>query len=182
MEENKQTDIIVTDFSRAFYKVGHKRLLHKLQCYGVRGQNIRWITNFLTNKRQRVVLDGTTSSDIEIESGVPQGSVLGPCLFLFYINDLPAEMSTSVRLFADDTIMYMTIQSDEDATLLQQDLDKLNSWSGDWLMGINPRKYHSITVTRKRNIYHNQYTFNGIVLDTVPSAKYLGVTITTDLK
>ena len=109
MEENKQTGIIVTDFSTAFDKVGHKRLLHKLQYYWVRGQNIRWITNFLTNRGQRVVLFDTTSSDIEVESGVPQGSVLGPCLFLFYINDLPAKMSTSVRLSADDTIIYMTI-------------------------------------------------------------------------
>ena len=93
-------------------------------------------------------------------------------------------MSTSVRLYADDTIMYMNIQSDEDAKLLQQDLDKLNSWSGDWLMELNPRKCHSVTVTRKRTIYiyHHQYTLNGIVLDTVPSAKYLGITITTNLK
>ena len=182
MEENKQTDIIVTDFSRAFDKVGHRRLLHKLEHYGVRGHNIRWIANFLMNRRQRVVLDGTTSSDVEVESGVPQGSVLGPCLFLFYINDLPEQMSTSVRLFADDTIMYMTIQSEEDAKLLQEDLDKLSSWSSKWLMELNARKCHSISVTRKRTRYHHQYTLNGTVLDSVPSAKYLGITITTDLK
>ena len=119
---------------------------------------------------------------VEVGSGVPQGSVLGPCLFLFYINDLPDHMSTSVRLFADDTIMYMTIQSAEDAKLLQQDLDTLSSWSNRWLMDLNAKKCHSISVTRKRNRLHHQYTLNGTVLDSVTSAKYLGITITTDLK
>lgn len=182
MEDNKQTDIIVTDFSKAFDKVGHKRLLRKLEYYGIRGRNIRWISSFLTNRRQQVVLEGSTSSDVEVESGVPQGSVLGPCLFLFYVNDLPENMSSTVRLFADDTIMYMTIQSPDDAKSLQQDLDELCTWSSKWLMELNARKCHSISVTRKKTRSLHQYTLNGTALDSVTSAKYLGITITPDLK
>ena len=181
MEENKQTDIIITDFSKAFDKVGHKRLLQKMDFYGVRGKNIRWISSFLHNRKQQVVLDGCTSSDAEVRSGVPQGSVLGPCLFLFYINDLPDQLSSKARLFADDAIMYMTIQAPEDARLLQQDLDTLSSWSRKWMMELNPRKCHAITVTRKKTRFIHQYSLNGEILDSVSSAKYLGVTITSDL-
>ena len=109
LDQGRQTDVLVMYFSKAFHKVGHQRLLRKLEYYGVRGRNLQWISNFLLHRRQQVVLDGYQSSPIEVESGVPQGSVLGPCLFLYYINDLPDKLSSSVRLFADDAIIYVTI-------------------------------------------------------------------------
>ena len=182
MEENKQTDVLITDFSKAFDKVGHGRLLQKLHYYGIRGRSNRWIANFLRNRRQRVVLDGSQSDEVEVDSGVPQGSVLGPCLFLYYINDLPNKMSSTVRLFADDAIMYLTIRTQQDTVELQDDLHALCNWASDWKMELNSQKCQVITVTRKRTRIQHQYRMNGAVLDSVTSTKYLGITITQDLK
>ena len=182
MEENRQTDVLITDFSKAFDKVGHGRLLQKLDHYGIRGRNNRWIANFLSNRKQRVVLDGSQSAEVDVDSGVPQGSVLGPCLFLFYINDLPDKMSSTARLFADDAIMYLTIQTQQDASNLQEDLNVLGKWASDWKMELNTQKCQVITVTRKRTRINHQYMLNGVALDSVTSTKYLGITITQDLK
>lgn len=98
-----QTDILIMDFAKAFDKVNHSLLLHKLHDYGVQDSVNRWIGNFLSNRRQAVIVEGAQSDYIDVKSGVPQGSVLGPCLFLVYINDLPKKLSSKVRMFADDT-------------------------------------------------------------------------------
>ena len=92
LECSKQTDVLIMDFSKAFDKVNHSMLLHKLQRYGVQGTTNTWITNFLNNRRQAVVVSGASSHFVNIMSGVPQGSVLGPCLFLAYINDMPEKL------------------------------------------------------------------------------------------
>ena len=113
------------DFSKAFDKVGHKRLLEKLDFYGIRGKTNQWIKTFLQDRRQAVVVEGEMSEYVNVLSGVPQGSVLGPSLFLFYINDIHNNLNSIVRLFADDTICYLTIKSQEDAQTLQADLDRL---------------------------------------------------------
>ena len=96
--------------------------------YGIKGKTNDWIRAFLSNRTQRVVIAGEASDTIDIESGVPQGSVLGPSLFLFYINDMPLNVNSTVRLFADDTLMYLVVSSDTDAGILQSDLDKLAEW------------------------------------------------------
>jgi hypothetical protein len=134
MSSGKQTNVLVMDFSKAFDKVSHSLLIHKLNHYGIRGKTNTWIQNFLSNRTQAVVVDGETSNFISVESGVPQVSVLGPSLFLFYINDMPQGLSSAIRLFADDTIVYLTISSDTDAQTLQSDLDKLGIWekNGKW--------------------------------------------------
>ena len=125
MENGKQTDILVMDFSKAFDKVSHSLLLHKLHYYGIQGELNSWIQNFLFNRKQAVVLEGDKSDYryVAVESGVPQGSVLEPILFLYYINDIPAGLLSTMRLFADDTIAYLAIKSNRDALTLQQDLD-----------------------------------------------------------
>ena len=106
-----QTDLIIMDFSKAFDKVPHRRLQYKLNWYGIRGTTHAWIHNFLQGRSQRVVSEGTQSSSHPVLSGVPQGTVLGPILFLIYINDLPDEASSStIRLFADDCILYHSIK------------------------------------------------------------------------
>ena len=102
-----QTDLILLDFSKAFDKVNHAKLLWKLHRYGIRGNALAWISAFLGNLSQMVVLDGEESGLVPVTSGVPQGSVLGPILFLIYSNDLPDELSSHVRLFADDTAVYL---------------------------------------------------------------------------
>jgi hypothetical protein len=106
-------------------------LVHKLDHYGIRGKTNTWIQNFLKDRKQSVVVEGVTSEYISVQSGVPQGSVLGPSLFL-YINDMLDNIRSTVRLFADDTIMYLMITSDVDAVHLQEDLDKLASWEQAW--------------------------------------------------
>ena len=107
----KQTDLILLDFSKAFDKVAHEKLPQKLHAYGIRGDTLKWIKDFLDNRKQSVVTNGISSSPIPVSSGVPQGSVLGPILFLAYINDLPEQVRSRVRLFADDTAMYLCISS-----------------------------------------------------------------------
>ena len=114
LESSKQTDVLIMDFSKAFNKVNHSLLLHKLQRYGVQGTTNTWIANFLNNRRQAVVVSGASSHFMNVMSGVPQGSVLGPCLFLAYINDMPEKLSALARLFADDTAVYKTISNGHD--------------------------------------------------------------------
>ena len=122
----KQTDIILLDFSKAFEKVNHGKLLWKLHQYGIRRHVLNWIRAFLVSRFQRVVIAGGESESIPVTSGVPQGSVLGPILFLVYINDLPDEVCSQVRLFADDTALYLTMKNEDDGSTLQNDLDILS--------------------------------------------------------
>ena len=108
------TDIIYTDFRKAFDSVAHKRLLLKLKCYGIGGKMLLWLENFLTGRRQRVVLNGSFSRWSEVVSGVPQGSVLGPMLFLFFVNELPNTVNVKIKLFANDCKLYTSVASTED--------------------------------------------------------------------
>jgi hypothetical protein len=182
MQEGKQTDVLVMDFSKAFDKVGHKHLLCKLNHYGITGKTNLWIENFLKDRTQTVVIDDEKSYTGNVISGVPQGSVLGPCLFLIYINDMPDNITSTVRLFADDTIAYIAITCPDDATTLQRDLDKLADWETKWQMEFHPEKCQVLQITRNRTRRINSsYVLHGHTLEIVDAAKYLGVTITSDL-
>ena len=114
-----------------------------------------------------VVLDGEESGSVPVTSVVPQGSVLGPILFLIYINDLPDELSSQVRLFADDRAVYLTIGGAEDGKLLQNDLDRLSVWEDRWDMEFNPSKCQVVRVTSSRNPFNFSYTLHGQVLEVV---------------
>ena len=152
--DNKgQTDVTLLDFSKAFDKVPHHRLLHKLDFYGIRGSLHSRISSFLGNRSQEVLLDGVTSSSAQVQSGVPQGSILGPLLFLLFINDLQEYISpkSTARLFADDCILYRTLETESDARDLQLDLDRLQQWEKDWLMEFHPRNVKSFTLPPKEN-------------------------------
>ena len=181
-QSNKQTDVIVMDFSKAFDKVSHSRLLYKLEWYGITGQTYSWVQDFLKNRSQKVVLDGTESDSSWVSSGVPQGSVLGPILFLIYINDLPDCVNSNVRLFADDTILYRKINSSTDVKDLQADLNSLENWESDWQMEFHPGKCQIIRVTKSLTPLDTEYFLHGHKLEAVSSAKYLGITINHDLK
>ena len=113
-EDKIQTDLIVLDFRKAFDVVPHQRLLHKLDHYEIRGSTLLWLQNFLTTRSQKVVVDGSFSETAHVGSGVPQGTLLVLILFLFYINDLPSSVSSDVRLFADDCLLYRPIRTKAD--------------------------------------------------------------------
>ena len=106
LQGGKQTDVIVMDFSKAFDKVNHSLLVDKLNHYGIQGRTNTWIRNWLADRTQTVVLEGVRSYTARVRSGVPQGSVLGPCLFLYYINDIPNNVKSKVRLFADIHLIF----------------------------------------------------------------------------
>ena len=182
-EEGKQTDMIVLDFSKAFDKVNHSLLIHKLHHYGVTrsGRLSNWIKNFLSDRRQAVVVEGSISEPCSVRSGVPQGSVLGPSLFLVYINDLPEQITSQARLFADDTAAYRIRASATDIDHLQEDLRRLEIWEDSWEMSFHPDKCTTLPVTRKTTPFTSEYHLHGQILKTVESAKYLGVTIQKNL-
>ena len=148
--EGFNPDVLVMDFSKAFDKVGHQRLLEKVTRYGITGPTKRWVAQFLSDRTQTVVLEGHRSDTVPVTSGVPQGSVLGPCLFLLYINDMAEKLNSTVRLFADDTIAYLAIGDNNDAASLQHDLDLLASWEQTWQMEFHPDKCQVLRVSRKR--------------------------------
>ena len=110
-----QNDLVLLDFSKAFDKLSHHKLLLKLHRYGIRGPTLKWIQAFLSDRTQTVILENEKSNTVPVTPGVPQGSVLGPILFLIYINDLPDSIKSKVRLFADDTAIYLAVSSLEDA-------------------------------------------------------------------
>lgn len=172
---------ILLDFAKAFDKVPHRRLLHKLNFYGIRGCTLQWIESFLTDRKQRVLVEGLSSNIVDVNSGVPQGTVMGPLLFLAYINDLPEVVQSNVKLFADDCLVYRTICSTSDTVQLQQDLSALEKWERDWQMAFHPQKCTTIHISRKRHPIKASYHLHGHTLEEVPSGKYLGVTISEDL-
>ena len=181
LNSKQQIDAVLLDFSKAFDKAPHHRLALKLQHYGVRGKTLEWIRSFLADRTQPVVADGETSRPANVSSGVPQRTVLGPLLFLVYINDLPLRVKSTSRLFADDCMLYRTINSEADPKTLQEDLDNLQDWERDWMMSFNPDKYEVIRITNKRRIINSQYSIHGQQLQETNKAKYLGVTIDNKL-
>ena len=128
-DKGNQTDVAILDFSKAFDTVPHKKLLHKLEQYGIEGCILAWLKDFLTNRKMKTVVEGEKSDDVKVDSGVPQGTVLGLLMFLCHINDLPDTVKSQVRLFADDCLLYRTIKSQSDHEILQQDLNNLQKWA-----------------------------------------------------
>ena len=181
LDKNKQVDVFILDFEKAFDTVPHELLKAKLFSLGVSRQVITWVDSFLSNRSQSVVVNGTSSASAPVLSGVPQGSVLGPVLFLSYINDIVGVASSEVRLFADDCVCYRVIDDPSDCDVLQRDIYNLGQWAKTWGMRFHPAKCNVMSITRKYNPTLFKYTLNGANLTRVDSIKYLGVTITKDL-
>ena len=149
-----ETRAIFLDISKAFDKVWHKGLIYKLRQYGFSGNLLALLTDFLSNRKQRVVLNGQHSSWADIKAGVPQGSILGPLLFLVYINDLTENLHSNPKLFADDTSLF-SIVADEalSNSYLNDDLKKINDWAYKWKMSFNPdstKPAHEVVFSRKK--------------------------------
>ena len=183
IDDKYQTDVIILDFSKAFDTVPHRRLLQKLERYGLDHSCLNWIAEWLNQRTQVVVLDGEQSGAVNVRSGVPQGTVLGPLLFLLYINDIGSNISSTIKLFADDCLLYRRIETTNDTDLLQEDLEKLSDWSKLWLMNFNVKKCNSMSITTKKKVLtpHEPYNISGSALERVSEATYLGVIISANL-
>ena len=164
-------DAILLDFSKAFDKVPHQWLLCKLNHYGVRGQVLNWITSFLAGRSQSVVCEGSASTAKRVISGVPQGTVLGPLLFLVYIIDLPSCVQSTPRLFADDCLLYRRKNARSDCDILQNDLDRLQEWATTWPMCFNPDKCEVLCVTWRTEMSQSSYSINNTTLKLVPGER-----------
>ena len=143
---------------------------------------MKWIDAFLCFRQQRVVVNGVKSDWAPVVSGVPQGTVLGLLLFSLHINDIMSDIESEIRLFADDCVCYRHIKDIEDTLKLQKDIDRLGIWARKWGMRFQPVKCNMMQLTKKHNKIQASYTLEGTVLENVDSIKYLGVTITSDLK
>jgi len=176
-----QTDLILLDFSKAFDKVSHEHLYHKLHHYGIRGNTLEWLKDFLTGRKQQVLVNGEQSDSTQVTSGVPQGTVLAPLLFLCFINDLPKNILSTVRIYADDVILYTPVNSIEDCYQLQNDLATLERWANQWKMTFNIQKCEFLRITLKKKPILHQYTLYDTVVQEVTQTKYLGLTIDSRL-
>lgn len=175
-------DTIYFDFQKAFDMVPHMRLIGKLESYGINGQTLNWIKDFLIGRSQIVSVNGEKSYIGQVWSGIPQGTVLGPILFIIYINDILENIESDGFLFADDTKIYKIITSKEDALALQQDINSLHKWSEIWGMRFNKDKCHVLTLGRVENIKHTyHYRVGYEELEHVFEEKDLGVIIDSNL-
>ena len=144
---------------------------------------MKWIDSFLCFRQQRVVVNGVKSSWAPVLSGAPQGTVLGPLLVSLYINDITSDIESEIRLFADDCVCYRETEDEEDTMKLQRDKDRLGCWARKWGMRFQTVKCNMVQLTRKRiKKIHASYTLDETDLENVESIKYLGVTITNDLR
>ena len=151
MDDQIPFDTVYLDFSKAFDSVPHQRLLKKLNSYGISGNVHKWIQDFLTSRKQFVSVEGSESTWENVVSGVPQGSVLGPVLFIIYINDLPDGISSQVKIFADDTKVYRPVSQEGDNEKLQRDIDCLCSWSTTWQLKFNVGKCKVVHYGKNNN-------------------------------
>ena len=140
LDQGHSVDTIYLDFAKAFDSVPHERLLEKAKGYGIREDILQWIRLFIKGRRQRVVVSGKKSSWRDVKSGVPQGSVIGPLLFLLFINDMPNEIKCNIQLFADDAKIFKTVKNEDDHQDLVKDLDNLENWARLWQMKFNVGK------------------------------------------
>ena len=140
IDQGHELDVIYLDFCKAFDKVPHMRLLVKIERYGIKGKVLRWIREFLNNRKQRVMVNGAHFDWMNITSGIPQGSVLGPILFLITINDLPKVVKCLIKLFADGGKLYQIIKSNQHSVDLQIDVGKSKEWAIIWKMLFNTKK------------------------------------------
>ena len=182
LDSGKQTDVIFMDMSKAFDKVSHAALVNKLANYGIRGSLLNWFSHYLHGRQQRVTTLGATSSKKTVSSGVPQGSILGPILFLLYVNDLPDAVENSkVACFADDTKIFRCVDSISDAALLQSDLSNLENWSTSSGLVFNQLKCKCLRVTRKIQPTTYPYKIKDKELTTTSVEKDLGIWVASDL-
>ena len=181
LDEKKDVRIVFCDISKAFDKVWHDGIIYKLQKMGIKGILLEWFKDYLKNRLQRVLIKGQASEWGEIKAGVPQGSVLGPLLFLIYINDIVNGIQSNIRLFADDTTLFISVEDPDNAALqMNNDMETIKSWADQWLVNFNPAKTKTMTFTNK-TVQHPPLYFDNKELKSVVAHKHLGLTFTSSL-
>ena len=175
------SDVIFLDLSKACDTVPHERLLLKLNRYGIDGQLHLWFRNFLTNRKQRVLIRGSYSVWSPVICDVPLGSILGPVMFLIYVNDIPDIITSAAKLFADDTKIYSQINNVKDFIALQIDLTTLDLWADRWQMKFNPTKCEVMRISHNKDKRSTRYNVPGTVLRNVSNYKDLGVIMASGL-
>ncbi|KAJ4441739.1 hypothetical protein ANN_11597 [Periplaneta americana] len=181
VDRGGRIDAVVIDFSKAFDLVPHDILIDKLSRLGIDKRVVLWIQEFLKGRTQRVRVGHEISEIGNISSGVPQGSVLGPLLFIIYVNDLCQDITSNVRLFADDCIIYRKIRNNSDVDAIQTDLNNIYNWALKHRMKINGSKSKSITFCKTREETSLNYEFSGVVIPQEQCCKYLGVYLNSKL-
>ena len=184
MDKNNEIRFIFCYISKAFDRVWHDGLIFKLESYGISGNVLNWFKNYLSDRKQRVLTKGFHSTFKHVKAGVPQGSVLGPFLFLIYINDIADCITSNFKLFADDTSIFevVEINSGEIAQKLTYDLSNLNIWANRWDIKFNPQKTESMLFSRKREQTNPDILFAGDTVSSVKIHKHLGLTFSSDGK
>ena len=182
INSEKEVRAFFCDISKAFDHVWHAGLIYKLRAAGVMGEILAWFKSFLSNRRQRVVLPDANSDLVFIRAGIPQGSILGPLLFLLYINAIVLNIKSNYRLFADDTSLFIIVENPfEAANIINNDLAKITRWAVMWLVSFNAEKTYSVLISRKINKPNHPLLY---MLDQqiteVDSNKHLGVYFSND--
>ena len=182
------TRAVALDISKAFDRVWDAVLLHKLKSYEISGQIFGLISSFLSNRQLRVVLDGKSSQEYPVNAGVPQRSILGPTLFLLYINDLPDHVICNIAIYADDTTLYSKCDQASDlwqqlvvASELESDLRDTVDWGRKWLVDFNAGKTQLVSFDRSKNTGAIDVKMDGSVLEEKTSFKMLGLTFSSKL-
>ena len=180
VDTQHNVDVVYLDFQKAFDKVPLRRLLYKTSSLGITGKCLNWIESWLSGRSQRVCVSGAMSSWQSVTSGVPQGSVLGPLLFLIFINDLDGNLGSSIYKFADDTKLFRVVDNSSDSSLLQDDLNRLVDWANFWQMSFNVSKCKVMHVGSGNCRF--EYHMGDVVLDSVDQERDLGVVVSNSLK
>ena len=179
LDDGKEVRVVFCDISKAFDRVWHRGLLFKLRRMGITGPLLQWFQSYLENRYQRVAIEGCVSDYQKVQAGVPQGSILGPLLFLIYINDIVNDINSNIRLFADDTSLYLIVEDPETAAdLMNSDLEKIHQWAQSWLVNFNPNKTEQMIISRKAvPPRHPNLEMNNVDIQKVDSHKHLGLII-----
>jgi hypothetical protein len=183
VSQGKDIRVVFLDISKAFDRVWHAGLIHKLRKHGIKGRLLAWLVDYLRDRQQRVVINGVSSSWGNIQAGVPQGSVLGPLLFLIFINDIAHVVHhCHIRLFADDTCLFIEVNNYEETTRkLNEDLSHIVDWSNKWLVDFSPHKTKQMIITNRDPQDIPVVLFNNHPVERVTEHKHLGLTFSNDL-
>ena len=175
--------MVFLDAAKAFDKVWHKGLLFKLRQVGIEGKVLNWLSTYLENRRQQVVINGCNSSVLPVKAGVPQGSVLGPLLFLVFFNDITQGIDSTMSLFPDDSILGSIVDDPNiSGQTLNKDLEKLWSWATRWQVKFNPSKAELVLFSTKcKPLAHPPLYLGGTLLTEVLQHRHLGIMLTRNL-